>query len=189
MKQTLKILAIATLIPVAAAGASPARTVTACGLKATCNVENLGNERYRVTYVLNNVGTSSDVFFKWRISSPGVSSDWAAVQFNAPTGWNGSFNGGHLDFDTPNGSGGTQRLYSPSVAHCGGLTTLTFSWTFDREDGPVPDCSTLTGDDFTVHTQAINSTSCENVGTSFICTNVVPTEPVTWGTIKARFRD
>lgn len=189
MKRNLMVLMTASLILFTMAGAASATVTPACGLQATCTLEDLGSDRYRVTYVLVNASPSADVIFKWNISSPGVSKDWTAVSFSAPAGWNGSFSGGKLDFETPNGSGKTPRLHSPSAAVCGGLTTLTFSWTFDRGDGPVPDCGTLSGDDFKVHTQAVDVSTCTNVGTSFVCTNVVPTVPLTWGGIKALYRD
>lgn len=160
-----------------------------CQLEAACSVEDLGNERYRITYVITNTSPGSDVIFKWRLESPSVSDLWESVGFDCPPGWDGTHHtSGHIDFQVPNGSGNTQRIYSASVVHCGGANSLEFRWTLDKGKGPVPDCASLDPSDFFVHVQGISPQTCNNVGPSYTCPDIVPVEALTWGSIKALYQ-
>jgi hypothetical protein len=178
---TVMVLA-GTAVPV------PANSQT-CGLGASCTVEDLGDDRYRITYEITNTSPGSDVIFKWRLEPPSVSDLWQHVGFDVPPGWSGSHhNNGRIDFQIPNGSGTIERIYSASLAHCGGPNSLQFRWTFDKGKGPVPDCTSLQPSDFFVHVQGVNPQTCNNVGPSYTCPDIVPVEEKTWGNIKALYR-
>ena len=192
IKRRLVSLVLVIVAPVLAltigAGLAKAQ-VPVCGLQGACSIEDLGNDQFKITYVLTNVSPHADVMFKWRLESPGIAPEWTSVAFEAPPGWSGDHDTSQLDFATPNGSGNLDRLYSASAAGaCGGPNQLTFAWTFDRNGGPLPNCGLMTSDDFKVHVQRIDLVSCDNVGGSFLCPYVVPTEAGSWGSLKAIYR-
>jgi hypothetical protein len=154
------------------------------GASTSCSLEDLGNNRYRMTLVTTNNSTGDNVIFKWSMNAPFAPASWVTVSFTVPTDWSGNHPGGHLQFQTPNGDFRTGRIYSPTAAAaCGGVSSLTYEWVFDNEGGPTPDCSAGILD-YTYHMQGIDVATCANLGPSFVCPGVVPIEDTTWGEIK-----
>lgn len=164
--------------------ASAASIAQSCDVGADCSLENLGNNRYRFTWVVTNNGPGAHAVFKWGIDTPNIPGAWTTVLFDLPTGWSGSHPDSHIDFQTANGSGSPNRIFSPIVDACGDGPTLTFRWTFDNNGGATPDCASFENIEYRFHMQPINATTCANNGQSFLCNGLVPVEPATWGAIK-----
>ncbi len=162
--------------------AVPARAYVCDGVVAACSLEDLGNDRYRFAFDVTNGSPEANVIFKWAIVTPVVPREWVTVSFDLPPGWSGNHPDNRLDFQIPNGSYNTDRIYSPSAAYCGGETSLTFIWTFDWMGGREPDCD-FELLDFTFHMQGVD-TNCANYMDSFVCPGPVPVDPATWGRIK-----
>jgi hypothetical protein len=154
------------------------------GASTACSLEDLGNNRFRMTFTVSNNSSGDNVVFKWLLNAPFAPAEWVTVGFVVPPDWSGSHNGGHLQFQTPNGDGRTGRIYSPSVAGlCGGSSPLVFQWTFDNVGGPDPACNAGPLD-YTYHMQGIDTGNCNNLGQSFVCPGTVPVEDSSWGKIK-----
>lgn len=168
--------------------ASPARAQDPCRLEVGSVVEDLGNDRYHITFIMTNASPGHDVLFKWRLEFPSIPTEWLSVSFDSPPGWDATYDPGRLDFQIPNASGELRRVYSASAAaQCGGPNSLQFGWTFDRNGGPFPP-QQLYPEDFKTHVQMVSLTTCDNIGNSFICPLIVPTEGSTWGRMKAFYR-
>ena len=172
---------------------TPAQAQYVCdGVNAACSLDDLGSGRYRFTFVVTNGSPLSNVIFKWEISTPHIPAEWVTVSFDLPPGWSANHPDSRLDFQIPNGDLTTERIYSPSVAFCGGATSLTFAWTFDNTGGPDPDCDEFRLLDYVFHMQPLYDSgphACANFMNSFVCPGPVPVEPSTWGMIKSAYRN
>lgn len=167
---------------------TPAAALSSCdGVGVSCTLDDLGNGRFQYTFEVVNGSPDAIAIFKWNVDPPNVSSSWQTVSFELPTGWEGDHPDSHLDFMVfNNGDLNPDRIFSPSVASCGASPSLTFSWTFDRTDGPAPACFGPL--DYTLHYQPINVADCRNAGATLTCPGVIPVEPATWGKIRNLYR-
>ena len=159
------------------------------GIEFACQLNDLGSNTYEYVFTLTNNSTTSIAIFKWGITNPQIPSSWQTVGWDLPTGWNGKHPGQHIDFmSTDNGDANPNRLYSPSALSCGpGTNVYVFKWTFVNNGGPTPVCDFVT-EDFKIHYQPVNASTCNNVGPSLLCPGPLPVEAKTWGLIKELFR-
>lgn len=177
----LVLVAASVLVP-------PVRAQQVCDdVGATCSLEDLGSNQYRFTFVVTNGSPFANAIFKWNIEPQNVPLEWVTVSFGLPAGWTGNHPDHHLDFQTGNGNGTTTRVFSPSAGGCGGVTSLTFVWTFDNIDGPLPDCADFDTFDYTFHYQPL--ASCANVGITLTCPGLLPVEETTWGSVKSIYQN
>jgi hypothetical protein len=137
-------------------------------------LNSLGGNEYQYVFNFTNLGPSNDAIFKLQIFD--LPSGATTVSTSEPTGWSGSQNGNHLDFQTSNGSlstsQGLYRIWGNAAAPIGaGNTSGVFDWEFT--DLTAPSATNFANTDVTVHVQQIGS-NWSNNGSSY---TVAPGSP------------